>query len=266
MNGVIRWAFIGAGLCALVASFLIMTQKHASADTWKDAPQSMRVDAPTRLPAVAQIIRRDPFSGAPQPSSAASSQTPNGIAPPQQGPGVPSFAQGAGVPGIVPNPGGMPGIAPPSGSEELYVVGTIVGGAGRPLALVRMGNEADVVGVGDAIGDRRIERIVPQGIEFSDGSRLAVDSDRGSQARPAQPVLPMPGRNTLPPSPMPFAPPPPRGVIISPPAPAPAQQPAGEGGLVIDPLQKQYQFGAQPTLGPNQTPPPQRRLYTPLPE
>ena len=159
--------------------------KKAMADPWSGSPQKMTIDSAPKLPDVNKIIKRDPFSGAPVDKNAPQKQfentgqnIQNTLVPnpgqinitPQNGPGAPVFG-----PNTKPDPTVGTVFSDNGNSQaDIFVIATMIG-SGKPLALIANGKSTDIVGVGDSLGSKKIRRIVSQGIEFVDGTRLGVE-------------------------------------------------------------------------------------------
>ena len=249
----------------------------ALADPFTNAPQKIMISSKPNLPDVKSVIRRDPFNGAP-----VDKDSPN--ANKSASPGSPGFSAPANIISNVPNAGtifGGPNIpvfgpgamqVPNAGSivpgggavaSEVTVSATMIGN-GKPLALIANGTTTDIVGVGDAIGSRIIRRIVSQGIEFEDGSRVSVVHNSGQSTPTIQNTDALNNNSSI-------------QVDPSQSVPNANQQKNRINGLnqslptttnsnnvpVINPTP--YKFGASPTLSPDQTPAPINRLYTPPP-
>lgn len=125
------------------------------------------IDAPSPLPRVASVIRRDPFASKPQ-------------AKPAHVPGVPPLESGdansAAIAVANTQPVSKDGVVVPDieiGSATplaLLLRATIVGP--QPVAYVANGTAMDIVRVGDTLGERRVAQIDLRGISFADGTRL----------------------------------------------------------------------------------------------
>jgi hypothetical protein len=183
---------VGMGVAATMSLSLVLlsnSQSPAVADVWTNAPQTMHLVAPLNLPDAVKRISRDPFalSSDDAGDQSKSTSSPNVSMAPNAATAI--VPPGTVSPsGLVPNPGGgvdvaAAGILPQNGDAQISVVGTVVGGSGRPVALVKNGSEIDYVHVGDYLGSRRVTGIYAQGIEFSDGSRLAIATSNASQQR-----------------------------------------------------------------------------------
>lgn len=193
---------IGAISAALLSVAAIQPPEIATADPWNGAPTSVILTAPPRLPDAVEMIKRDPFVGGPvihdstQQTQGSDGQqvsavpgivampavpppprvTPPSLFPIVPSPGTPSIPGFPGSGGSnVPNPGSLvpPGSA---SSATMTVVGTVVGGGRPPVAMISDGSHVDFAHVGDSISGKKITAIVSQGIEFSDGSRVAVSA------------------------------------------------------------------------------------------
>lgn len=186
--GITRLTFILAAFFTVLAG--IDPEKHkVLADTWKNAPQKMTIEAGPKLPNVNSVIKRDPFSGAPvdKDSPALQNGMPNGVPNPGQiqinpqivpqiGPQAPVFGQRQ---IDVPNVGSIVPMGD-NQTSEISVIATIIG-TNKPMALVSNGKDTEVVQVGNYLGSHKIRRIVAQGIEFDDGTRLSVVHQTKSQ-------------------------------------------------------------------------------------
>jgi hypothetical protein len=265
------WLF--PGIVVFVAG-LVAEEHPAKATTWQDAPQSLAIAAVPNLPSVAGTIKRNPFDGAPStvalatssPSALANVPTP-GLTPM---PGTPTTGIG------VPNPGGNLDIgstgdpsavvAANSTTSMIYVISTVVGDGRPPLAMLQNGPDTDIVGIGDMIGRHRITRIVPQGIEFDDGSRLAVaaapasdasgnttgGNQNGQNGQTSLGTMPAPQVNQTTPQP---------NTTEAPQPAATSGASAPNGPPVINP--SPYTFGPLATPQPGTTPAPVPHFYPP---
>jgi hypothetical protein len=258
----LRFLLLAPGICAITLG-LVDVRHIATATPWHDAPDVMVVTALPPLPDVAAAIRHNPFDGAPAPPSTSVQPTKAGEPPSQQPilvPGSPTSA------GSVPNPGGdldvgttadaSAVLASSGDSAAIYVLSTVVGNGRPPLAMLRNGSDTDIVGIGDSIGKRRITNIVSQGIEFSDGSRLAIAAaPAGSSPTPPPSRLQSapPATSTAPP----LGPAPRATSTVKPPLLLNAS-----GAPIIQP--SPYQFGPLATPAPGTTPAPVPHYYLPL--
>jgi hypothetical protein len=260
------WALPGL----IVFSAGLIGEEHpAKATVWQDAPHSLTIAAIQNLPTVASTIKRNPFDGVPAtPSPAAapnSGGTATAVVTPM--PGTPLLGAGVPNPGANLNIGstGDPSAVVAQGdvAATVYVISTVTGDGRPPLAMLKNGNDTDIVGVGDMIGRHRITRIVPQGIEFDDGSRLAVasspsDGGQNSQQNPSgsNPY----GNNTSGAQQAPEAP-------VAAPTPGPNTASTNSAGSspsgppVINP--SPYTFGPLATPIPGTTPAPVPHFYPP---
>jgi hypothetical protein len=215
-------ASLAMGLAATASlSLALLSGENTSAvaDPWTQAPTTMHLIAPPNLPDAVARISRNPFS-----VPAADAGKPDVAGPTTPGaatvqPPLPALAvaqTGAVTPaGLVPNPGGdvsvaaAGGMVPDNGSAMISVIGTVIGNGHAPVALVHNGTEIDYVHVGDYLGTRRVTAILAQGIEFDDGSRLAIATTSNPEQRkltkPVESTPPSPGLTNGPQTPMPAA-------------------------------------------------------------
>jgi hypothetical protein len=146
--------------------------------------------------------------------------------------------------GMVPNPGGggpdviaaAGGLVPQNGNANITVIGTVTGGSRDAVAMVQNGTDIDYVHVGDYLGQHRVTAIVAQGIEFDDGSRLAIST--ASSALPTQ----------LPRHPQPAI----RPATVGAPNVVPTS-PFSANGVRANPLYQPLASGAVPTIAPGNT-------------
>jgi hypothetical protein len=124
---------------------------------------SRRDDAGRARPRLAELIRRDPFDGAPRPVAAA---IPSSISE------LPDFTFGADDEERTATP------AP----SVLQLRATIVGAS--PVAYVVDGQTMHVVAPGDHLGSRRVTEIDATGVVFDDGTRLELSGNSGPVAKP----------------------------------------------------------------------------------
>ena len=193
-------------LCAIALLALTLQSPRplrVRAAAWAAAPTVLRLPGPTPTPNLETLLRRDPF--VPPKGVAIIRQSPNATQN-----GIPSNLPFPGAPGgsqpIVPNPGAI------EGTQNVAVLGIILGDHHRPMALIQIGSTTAVVGPGDSIGTRRIASITSNGIVFTDKSRLAISLGAlpagSSAAAPlAAPPLAAPPPTIATPTPAPTSPP-----------------------------------------------------------
>ena len=286
-NHALRWALTLASTGLLVGS-TIGIEGLAKADPWQGAPHMMIIERPPNLPDVRKIIKQDPFASTPitvsivkNTLSNQNGQNPN--LPVTNGNGtsivgvgntsdlIPTFRSGVTPTSstVVPNPGSVnipqfngsiPSGVGPQGSVigQIYVIATIISGDGSASALLKNGNTTDVVKVGDYIGSSKIIRIVEKGIEFSDGSRIAV-SPAPNDISVAE-SMPKNSQGTANSMTMPTSSDP--NTLLAPSAAqsnANQAQSSGNGAPTID--RAPYQFGPASTPVPGTTPAPVPRYY-----
>jgi hypothetical protein len=263
------WAL--PGLVVFIAG-LVGEEHPAKATVWQDAPRSMSIAAVPNLPSLSGSIKRNPFDGVPATASPDKSTNvafaPNVTITPM--PGTPANGTNVPNPGANLNVGqtGDPSAVVAAGDAAgmVYVISTVIGDGRPPLAMLRNGDDTDIVGVGDTIGRHRITRIVPQGIEFEDGSRLAVAAspaaDGGqhsadglqSNESPYGNGVSAPQGNTTP------APGPSSGALSG----TSSNSSSTQNGIpVINP--SPYQFGPLATPQPGTSPAPVPHFYPPPP-
>lgn len=260
----VRITFASLGAFTLSLAFL-PDPKTAVADPWLNAPTSLIVKAPPRLPDALGLIARDPFHGGPNDTQKSPNPNPtNTAAEPANnsnivGIRIPQMPAGTNdtfipPPGTVPNPGGL---LPQNGaaSEKVDLIGTVVGGGHAPVAMISDGQHVDFAHVGDTINGKPIIAIVERGIELSDGSRLAIapSSNPNPTTAPSKPEpagAATPVETTHPASPLA----PPITILASPSTSNTIQTPFGGVNPAAAPtIQPGNYSGAPPTLGPNQT-------------
>jgi hypothetical protein len=183
----IQWAGILATTTTLVG-LSVAIEGQAAPNDWAGAPHTIAASPPPDLPDVAAVMSKDPLTPIPEKAASRALTLAQIIAAGNTRPdaqqsvvNVPAFPSGLQVPN--PGPNGMPMgtiTNQSAASPDIYVVTTVVGGRRPARALIQNGSDTEIVNVGDQIGTRRITRIVTQGVEFDDGSRVAVSPGQNS--------------------------------------------------------------------------------------
>ena len=246
-----RFCLITASSLLIVAAF-VGAHLRAQADEWAQAPREMKIYAPKRLPDAVAEIARDPFAGVTKSPTAVAN------APGAPNAAMPSIPNGLPVPGgQVPNPGS---VVPSGGAPEatLQVEGVVLGLGHAPVAMIKNGTDTDFVHVGDYLGSHKIVSIQQQGIEFDDGTRLAVataPANLGPSAPSGQFIAPGgptgAGVNPAPPAP------------IVPVTPTPVPTLAPNDVPTVGP--GNYNMGPPPTPAPGSSPQPILHQLSPQP-
>lgn len=247
-KSILRSLLLGcAGLCALGG--IILGLHRAAANPWSKAPTKLIVAGMPPLPSLERAIARDPFDQPASPPPNSGSVIPSGVIP-MSGPGAPSGTAGM----MVPNPGQPLNGPGSSGSvETIQVVGTLISANREPAALVQVGQQTEVLRIGESIGGHRIVDIVWQGIVFADGTRLGIAT--GQPPGMQMPANPPPMISTPAPSPTPTEEPTPTPAPSASPTAAPFYRPMTIPQPFTSPI-----VGPPPTVGP---PPPSHPLAMP---
>ncbi len=180
-----RAALAAGGIAAFALAFATtpLVAPSAAAPPLADAAPPLAAPAPAAPPA--ELPRRDPFAGPPDPP-ASRPPAPVPAAIPTLPP-LPAFPGAIGP--LPPNAGALGGPLPAGGhgaAAGARVTAVVTGP--HPYALIEDSSGTRVVAPGDTVAGERVTAIDAAGVHLTHGAALSVDSPDRSSASPSFPV------------------------------------------------------------------------------